>query len=284
MVENNPINILINSRLRKIETPAVMGILNITPDSFHHGSRVESTQQAVDKAGMMLEQGAAMLDLGGMSTRPGSVAPDVSVEMERVIPAIEAIRKAFPECIISIDSYRAEVADAAMQIGADMINDIGAGLWDENMQELMLKHKVPVIIMHTRGKPEQMQQNPQYEHVVTEAFDFLISRKAELNRLGLHDIWIDPGFGFGKTLKHNYELLAGLEIFKLVEAPLLVGLSRKSMATRLLGISAQEALNATTALHMAALQKGAKILRVHDVKEAMDCIRIFRALTNPDIL
>ncbi len=265
-------------RLLTLDRPLVMGILNLTPDSFFEGSRVQKGGDLLVRAERMLAEGAHILDIVGMSSRAGSDVISEEEELKRVLPAVEALHRYFPQAILSVDTVRASVARQAVEAGASMINDISAGRLDEAMYETVAALRVPYVLMHMQGTPRTMQQDPHYEDVVVEILDFFIGEMGKLRALGVHDIILDPGFGFGKTLAHNYELLRGMQAFQILEAPVLAGLSRKSMVTRLLGVSAAEALNGTTALHLAALQNGARILRVHDVKEAVEVIRIYNQL------
>ena len=257
-------------KLISMEQPRVMGIINITPDSFFESSRVGSTQQLLDQAEEMLKNGASFLDIGGQSTRPGANLISAEEELQRVIPAITSLHKEFPEALLSIDTFYSRVAQEAIDAGACLINDISAGDADEEMFPLLAKLKVPYIMMHKKGMPATMQENPVYSTAKT----------AQLTALGVADVMIDPGFGFGKTLANNYELLQQLDRFKLFELPVLVGISRKSMIQKVLGVSAADSLNGTSALHMIALDRGASILRVHDVKEAVQCVRLFESLVN----
>jgi dihydropteroate synthase len=255
-----------------------MGILNITPDSFFAGNRMDSIDAALKKAEAMLTAGADFLDVGGMSTRPGAEEVGEEEEINRVLPVVAAICKRFPSALVSVDTVRALVARQAVEAGACMINDISAGRLDPALYETVAALRVPYVLMHMQGTPRTMQKDPHYEDVVTEVLDFLIAELGKLRALGIHDVIVDPGFGFGKTLAHNYELMSNLRAFEILETPILAGVSRKSMITRLLGVSPDEALNGTTALHMAALLNGAAILRAHDVREAVETIRIYEAL------
>lgn len=264
-------------RLLVIDKPLVMGILNATPDSFFEGSRV-SADQVVDNAGEMLLQGATILDIGGQSTRPGAEQIGAEKEVERVIPAIEQVRKAFPDCWISVDTYHAPVAEMALNAGADIVNDVSAGDDDVDMLPLIAKMQVPYIAMHKKGRPETMQENPQYENVTTEVLQYFRDKKFQLEKKGIFDWIADPGFGFGKNLEHNYTLLNNLETFQILERPVLVGVSRKGMIQKALGVVAADALNGTTVLNTIALLKKASILRVHDVNEAMQCITLVNSL------
>ena len=262
-------------KILDLATCKVMGILNITPDSFYAGSRIKGEDAILKKAGQMLEEGCSIIDVGGMSSRPGAAMISVEEELQRVIPAIAIILKHFPETIISIDTFRAAVAKAAVEAGASIVNDISAGNMDDQMFETVAALQVPYIMMHMQGTPATMQQNPQYENLITDILDFFVWKIEQLRTLGVLDIILDPGFGFGKTLQHNYQLLRFLHCLKLPGLPLLAGVSRKSMIYKLLDTSAEKALNGTTALHMLCLQEGVKILRVHDVKEAVECIRLW---------
>jgi dihydropteroate synthase len=258
-----------------------MGILNLTPDSFFDGGRFNSQDMALQQAEAMLEQGATILDLGGMSSRPGAEIISAEKELRRLLPNLKAIRNAFPDACISVDTIRAEVAEAAIGEGADLINDISAGMLDEAMFDTIARLQVPYVIMHMRGTPKTMHKQTDYEDVVVEVLDFLIQRAGKLRDLGVGDIILDPGFGFGKTIEQNYRLLGNLHTFRLTDFPVLAGLSRKSMIGKVIGTSPAESLNGTTALHMVALQQGASILRVHDVREAVQVVRLWEALGSP---
>lgn len=265
-------------RLFVIEKPIVMGIINITPDSFYSGSRIENKESILSKAEQMLNEGATILDIGGQSTRPGSTRLSANEELERVLPAIQLIKQQFPECFISIDTYQSTVAKEAVAAGADMVNDISAGTMDEQMISTVAALNVPYIAMHMQGTPETMQQNPAYENVTKEVLDYFIKKTEQCLEAGIKDIIIDPGFGFCKTIAHNFQLLKELEVFQILKHPLLVGLSRKSTIYKTLGITAEEALNGTTVLNTIALQKGTAILRVHDVKEAAEAISLVQSV------
>jgi len=265
-------------KLLSLAHPLVMGILNATPDSFFDGGQYNALDAAVAQAGRMLEEGATIIDVGGMSSRPGAKIIETSQELDRVIPIIAAIRQYFPESIISIDTVKAKVAKEAIAAGASIINDISDGDIDSELWTTVAELGVPYILMHMQGKPANMQQAPAYEDVVEEVLDFLIARVGRLKELGIYDVIIDPGFGFGKSVAHNYQLLKKMHVFKILGLPILAGVSRKSMINKVLKIKAKDALNGTTALHMIALQQGAKILRVHDVKPAVETIRLFQEL------
>jgi dihydropteroate synthase len=265
-------------RLLVLEKPAVMGILNITPDSFYNGSRTETNDVILNKAEQMLREGATILDIGGQSTRPGSSRLSADEELKRVLPALQLIKQHFPACFLSVDTYHATVAAEAVHAGADMINDISAGEMDEAMIQTVADLQVPYIAMHMQGRPDTMQQNPTYENVSREVLDYFIKKTEQCKAAGIKDIIIDPGFGFGKTINHNFQLLRQLEVFQILKNPLLVGLSRKSTIYKTLNISANEALNGTTVLNTIALQKGAFILRVHDVEEAVEAITLVQSV------
>ena len=260
--------------------PRVMGILNLTPDSFFDGGKYKDEHSILTQVETMIQQGANFIDVGGYSSRPGADDVASSEELNRVIPAIEAISKRFPECLISIDTFRSEVADGAIASGACMINDISGGDRDPKMPKVAAKHQVPYIFMHMRGTPQTMNQLTQYEDVVLEVTQELAKKLKQLRALGLNDLIADPGFGFAKTLEQNYTLLNHLEHLKLLEVPILVGLSRKSMIYRLLETQPDHALNGTSVANTIALIKGANILRVHDVLQAREAIRLIKALKN----
>jgi dihydropteroate synthase len=257
-----------------MDKPVVMGIINVTPDSFFSGSRV-TADTAVQQAELMLQDGAGMLDLGGQSTRPGSERVAAQPEMDRVVPAIEQILKAFPDTIISIDTYHAAVAAAAVKAGACIVNDISSGDMDAAMLSTVAGLKVPYIAMHMQGTPEQMQQQPLYEDVTREVLDYFIQKMEACGKAGIHDMILDPGIGFGKTDLHNFELIRNLQVFTRLGKPVLLGVSRKGLINRTLGVKSAEALNGTTVLHTMGLMNGANILRVHDVKEAVEAVKLF---------
>ena len=261
-------------RLLVIDSPIVMGIINTTPDSFYSGSRKSKVDEALQTAAQMLNDGAAILDIGGQSTRPGSEQISAAEELKRVIPIIEAIHKEFPESFISIDTYHATVAEHAVEAGASIVNDISGGMMDENMLATVANLKVTFVCMHIKGTPQNMQLQAVYENVTKEVLDFFIHQTEKCRLAGIHDVIIDPGFGFGKTIAHNFTLLKELNVFKMLQKPLLLGISRKSLIYKILGITAEEALNGTTVLNTIGLLKGANILRAHDVKEAMETIKL----------
>lgn len=268
----------VNGKLVNLNTPVVMGILNITPDSFFTGNRVTTETEILRKAEKMLSEGAMFLDVGGYSSRPGAVDISMEEENSRVLTAIKSIVQKFPEAFISVDTFRAEVARNAVGEGACIINDISAGSLDAGMFETVAALKVPYIAMHMRGNPQTMKGLTHYQNLIGEIVDYFIEKTNQLKSLGVNDIIIDPGFGFAKTIDQNFELLAHLDYFKNLNRPVLAGLSRKSMIWKTLGTTPEEALSGTTALNMTALLKGADILRVHDVKEAVQVVKLFSRL------
>lgn len=266
-----------NGRLLVIDRPLVMGIINSTPDSFYAGSRFTGTDAALAQCEKMLREGAAIIDIGGQSTRPGSKRVSAEEERRRVIGSIEAIHKNFPEAFISADTYYGAVAREAVAAGASLINDISAGSLDKELIPAVASLGVPYVLMHMRGTPETMHQAPQYENVITEVLDFFIRETALLQKAGIKDILIDPGFGFGKSIARNFELLRNLSVFTMLDRPVLLGVSRKSTIYKTLHITPEETLNGTTVLNTIGLMNGAMILRVHDVKEAKEAIRLTEA-------
>lgn len=264
-------------RLLVVDKPLVMGIINATPDSFFGGSRFNEVDEIVAKVEKMLSDGADLIDIGGQSTRPGSELISPDEEIKRVVPAIEAIIQKFPDTFISIDTFYSNVAIAAIKAGATIVNDISAGSIDKQLIETVAQLKVPYILMHMKGTPQTMQQNAVYENVSREVLDFFIAKTNELRKAGILDIIIDPGFGFGKTIDHNFELLKNLSVFKMLDKPILVGISRKSTIYKTLGVTAEEALNGTSVLNTIALMNGASVLRVHDVKQAKEAVTLFLA-------
>ena len=262
-----------------IEKPIVMGIINITPDSFFSVSRAQNNDAILRKAEKMLSEGAAIIDIGGQSTRPGSDNISIDEEMRRVIPAVEVILKKNSEAIISIDTHQSVIAKEAINEGAGIVNDISGGNMDKAMLSTVASLKVPYICMHMKGTPQLMQDNPTYQNVTKEVLDFFIHKIDECKAAGINDVIIDPGFGFGKTITHNFQLLKNLQVFKMLDRPILAGISRKSTIYKTLAIAVEEALNGSTVLHTLALQNGANILRVHDVKEAVEAITLFERYT-----
>lgn len=268
----------IGGKLLDLSTPQVMGILNVTPDSFYSGSRVLQVEDAYKKAERMISEGASILDLGGHSTRPGADAVSEEEELKRVLPVVEMIQKRFPDAIISIDTFRSTVARQAVAAGAHIINDIAGGNLDANMFETVAALNVPYILMHSRGTPQTMKSLNQYDHLVTDVLRELQVKIYQLQQLGVKDIMADMGFGFAKNADQNYVLLNELKAFQILNVPLLIGVSRKSMIWRKLNITADQSLNGTTVLNTIALMNGANILRVHDVKEAVEAVKLVQLL------
>jgi dihydropteroate synthase len=260
-----------------LNQPLVMGILNITPDSFYQGHLTKQQNEVLALVKKMIDDGADIIDVGGQSTKPGSQRISATEEIKRVLPIIELIQKHFNQTIISIDTYQSEVATAAVNTGASIVNDISGGEMDNSMIETVAYLKTPYICMHMQGTPQTMQQQPQYNNVVTEVLDYFIAKTMQCKRAGIIDVVIDPGFGFGKTIEHNFTLLKNLQALNICNKPILVGVSRKSTIYKTLQTTADQALNGTTVLNTLALQNGANILRVHDVKEAKEAVTLFEA-------
>ncbi len=267
-------------KLIDLSTPKVMGIINITPDSFYAGSRKPGVDEALQQAEKMLTDGAAFLDIGAYSSRPNAEDISIAEETDRLLPVVEAIVAAFPDAVLSIDTFRAQVAEAAIRAGAHIINDISGGALDEAMFTTVARLQVPYILMHMKGTPQTMNHLAQYEDVFTEVLDYFVSRYQQLKQLGVHDVIIDPGFGFAKKNEHNYALMNHLQDFDMLGLPTLVGISRKRMIYGLLDTTAAEALNGTTVLNTIGLMKGANILRVHDVKEAVEAVKIWETVNS----
>ncbi len=261
-----------------LATPKVMGIINVTPDSFYDGGATTLESEIISQASQMLEQGATFLDVGGYSSRPGATDISQQQEINRVVPAINAIIKQFPRALISIDTFRSEVAKQAVNAGACIVNDISAGKLDPKMLQTIGELQIPYCMMHMRGTPQTMKTLIEYQNITKQVLFYFSERVAAARAYNINDIIVDPGFGFAKTTDQNFELLNHLELFETLDLPILAGVSRKSMVYKTLDISAKEALNGTTALHMVALQKGARVLRVHDVKPAKECITLFKQL------
>jgi dihydropteroate synthase len=268
-----------NGQLISLERPVVMGVINVNDTSFYTASRANTIEHLLTKASKMLQEGATILDLGAMSSKPGAEIIPLKDELDLIIPAVVAVKDNFPEAIISVDTLRSQVAAEVIQSGASIINDISAGEFDSDMFRVVSSYKIPYIMMHMNGLPATMQMDPYYDDVVMDVTRFFVRKIHQAKESGISDIVIDPGFGFGKTLEHNYQLMKKLEVFQIFDLPVLVGISRKSMVWKPLKSNADDALNGTTALHMYALQKGAGILRVHDVKEAVECIKLYDLLT-----
>ncbi|WP_298536302.1 dihydropteroate synthase [uncultured Algibacter sp.] len=265
-------------KLIDLAFPKIMGILNITPDSFYDVGTYKNEKEVLHHVENMLTKGATFIDVGAYSSRPNADHVSENDELKRILPIVDLVLKEFPETILSIDTFRSEVAKQCIEAGAAMINDISAGLLDDNMLPTIAKLQVPYIMMHMRGTPQNMQQQTTYDDLVKDVLYYFSERIAAAKALGVIDMLIDPGFGFAKTLDQNYELLNKLELFKMIEKPLLIGVSRKSMIYKTLKTTAQEALNGTSVLNTIALQKGASILRVHDVKEAVECVKLVESL------
>lgn len=261
-----------------LSTPKVMGIVNVTPDSFFDGGKLTNSDEIVGQVEKMLHDGATFIDLGGYSSKPGAEFVSETEELNRVIPIVKLLVEKFPDILLSIDTFRSEVAKQAVENGAVIINDISAGLLDENMLETVAKLQVPYIMMHMKGTPKTMQSLANYDDLLKEINFYFSERVAKARSFGLNDIVIDPGFGFAKTIEHNYELLQNLELLQFHDLPILAGISRKSMIYRTLDSKPEDALNGTTFLHAFCLQKGANILRVHDVKEAVECVKLMSQL------
>lgn len=265
----------VGGKLMDVSSPKVMGILNVTPDSFYANSRKQTEEEIVSRVNQILEEGGSIIDVGAYSSRPNAEHISTEEEIRRLRFGLEIVNRTCPDAVVSVDTFRAEVAEVCVnEYGVSMINDIAAGEMDERMFETVARLRVPYIMMHMQGTPQDMQNVPSYNNVVKEVFLYFAKKVQLLRDLGVNDLILDPGFGFGKNMEHNYELLAHLEDFKIFELPLLVGISRKSMIFRLLGITPDEALNGTTVLNTLALQKGANIIRVHDVRQAVEAVKI----------
>jgi len=268
------LEINIKGNLVDLNKPKIMGILNVTPDSFFDGG-LYNTEKKVDVQVMkMIEDGMDILDVGGYSSRPGAKEISINEEIDRVIPVVKFLRKTYPELILSVDTFRSEVARNCLDLGIDIINDISAGCIDKNILDVVAEYNCPYIMMHMKGTPQTMQINPEYENLIKELLIYFAKRIYLAREKGIIDIIVDPGFGFGKTLDHNYTIMKKIENFKLLDLPILVGISRKSFITKQLDIDKKDSLNGTTALNMYFLEKNVNILRVHDVKEAKECIML----------
>jgi dihydropteroate synthase len=268
----------IHGRLLNLDTPKVMGILNVTPDSFYDGGRFNSTEDLLRQVEKMIAEGADLIDVGGYSTRPGAAEVDVTEEIRRVTGAISTIKKNFPATLVSVDTFRGTVATAAIREGADMINDVSGGELDPTMFSIVADLKVPYIVMHMRGTPATMATLNQYQNLVSDILDYFHRKISILTGMGITDLLVDPGFGFAKSREQNFKLLNQLDDLKVLDKPVVAGLSRKSMVWKTLGIQPEEALNGTSALHAIALLKGVHILRVHDVKPCVEVIKLIGAL------
>lgn len=267
-----------NGTLIDLSVPKVMGILNITPDSFYDGGKNDSEQAIIDKVKQFLDEGASFIDIGAYSSKPNAEFVSEAEELARILPVIDLLVKVFPEIIISVDTFRSQVAKAAIEHGAAIINDIAAGGLDDKMMETVAKYNVPYIMMHMRGNPQTMQSQTHYDDITKEMLFYFSEKISQARSLGINDLIIDPGFGFAKTTQQNFEVMNKLELFQMLELPILSGISRKSMIYKTLGTTPQESLNGTTALNTISLMKGAKILRVHDVKEAVETVKLVSSL------
>ncbi|MDG4951231.1 dihydropteroate synthase [Weeksellaceae bacterium KMM 9724] len=271
-------------KLLDLSSPKVMGILNLTPDSFFDGGKHQNQDNILKTVEQMLEDGLDILDIGGQTTKPGSEVISADEELQRVEPFLDLILKNFPELIVSLDTFYSKVAQHGVEMGAAIINDISAGRIDDELFKTVAELKVPYILMHMQGMPKDMQAEPHYDNIITEINLFFAEKIKTLKELHINDIILDPGYGFGKSLEHNFELLRNQELLGFNDYPILAGVSRKSMICKTLGVNPKDALNGTTAVNMLALQHGAKILRVHDVKEAKECIKIFDSYQSVQIL
>jgi dihydropteroate synthase len=261
-----------------LSTPKVMGVINLTPDSFYDGGKLTSEKEILLQANKMLQEGATFLDLGAYSSRPGAQFVSEKEEIHRLLPVIKILLNEFPETLLSIDTFRSNVANESIYAGASLINDISAGTLDDHMFKIIAQHQVPYVMMHMRGTPETMMQNTDYTNLTKEVIYYFSERIAKARSFGINDLIVDPGFGFSKTLDQNYDLFNDLELFRYLNAPLLIGISRKSMIQKKIKTTAADSLNGTTALHAIAIQKGVSILRVHDVKEAFETINLLQNL------
>ncbi|TMM57935.1 dihydropteroate synthase [Maribacter algarum] len=263
-----------------LNLPKIMGILNITPDSFFDGGKYKDEKSILLQTKKMLEEGATFIDLGAYSSRPGAEVVSEEEELARILPIVELLTREFPQIVLSIDTFRSNIASKCLEAGAALINDISAGRIDHKMLPTIVKNRVPYIMMHMKGTPQTMQQETNYKELLTDILYYFSERVSTARALGIHDIIVDPGFGFAKTKEQNFELLQKLDLFQSLNLPILAGVSRKSMIYKTLETNAENALNGTTALNMIALSKGANILRVHDVKEAVECVKLYKNLNN----
>ena len=262
-------------QLIDFSTPKIMGILNVTPNSFYDGGKFTLNENGLSQVGKMLEEGATFIDIGAYSSKPNAEFVSEEEERSRILPVVQSILKQFPDALLSIDTFRSEIAAVCIENGAAIINDISAGNLDEKMMDVVAKYNVPYIMMHMRGTPQTMQSQTNYENIIKEMLYYFSEKVSKARSIGINDLIVDPGFGFAKTLEQNYEILQNLELFKMLDLPILAGISRKSMVYKPLGVTANEALNGTTVLNTIALTKGANILRVHDVKEAVESVKLF---------
>lgn len=268
----------VGGKLLDLTSPVVMGILNVTPDSFYDGGKFHVVNAAINQVEKMVEEGASIIDIGGFSSRPQAKMISVDEELKRILPVVNAVSDQFPEVILSIDTYRSEVVDAVSKVTSFIVNDITASKQDSRILKAVAQNGFPYVLMHMQGIPETMQNNPTYKSVTAEVLDFFAQSIYKLKDKGIHQLILDPGFGFGKTVNHNYSLLKNLSLFGIFDYPVLAGISRKSMIYKVLNNEPVDALNGTTALHMEALLNGANILRAHDVKEAQETITLYHKL------
>lgn len=262
-------------QLIDLSTPKIMGILNVTPNSFYDGGKFTLSENGLSQVGKMLDEGATFIDIGAYSSKPNAEFVSEEEERNRILPVVRGILKKFPDALLSIDTFRSGIAAVCIENGAALINDISAGNLDEKMMDIISKYNVPYIMMHMRGTPQTMQSQTNYEDIIKEMLFYFSEKVNKARSLGINDLIVDPGFGFAKTLEQNYEILQNLELFKILDLPILAGISRKSMVYKPLGLTANEALNGTTVLNTIAVSKGTNILRVHDVKEALECVKLF---------
>jgi dihydropteroate synthase len=262
-------------QLIDLSTPIIMGILNVTPNSFYDGGKFTLSENGLSQVGKMLDEGAIFIDIGAYSSKPNAEFVSEEEERNRILPVVQGILNQFPDALLSIDTFRSGIAAVCIDNGAAIINDISAGNLDEKMMEVIAKYNVPYIMMHMRGTPQTMQSQTNYENIIKEMLFYFSEKVNKARSLGINDLIVDPGFGFAKTLEQNYEVLQNFELFQMLDLPLLAGISRKSMVYKPLGLTANDALNGTTVLNTIALTKGANILRVHDVKEAVECVKLF---------
>jgi dihydropteroate synthase len=258
-----------------LSTPKIMGILNVTPNSFYDGGKFTLSENGLSQVGKMLDEGAIFIDIGAYSSKPNAEFVSEEEERNRILPVVQGILNQFPDALLSIDTFRSGIAAVCIDNGAAIINDISAGNLDEKMMEVIAKYNVPYIMMHMRGTPQTMQSQTNYENIIKEMLFYFSEKVNKARSLGINDLIVDPGFGFAKTLEQNYEVLQNFELFQMLDLPLLAGISRKSMVYKPLGLTSNEALNGTTVLNTIAVSKGANILRVHDVKEAVECVKLF---------
>ena len=266
-------------QLVDLSSPKIMGILNLTPDSFYDGGKFDSIDKSLKHCEKLINEGASFIDVGAVSSKPGADDLTLDIEKKRLLPILEKLLIKFPDCLFSIDTFRSEIADESLKMGAAMINDVSGGEFDEKMYSVVGKYDSPYILMHRKGNSKTMQNNPQYKNIVTEIISHLSNKIQVANKNGIKDVIIDVGFGFGKTIENNFDLLRNINLFQSLNCPILTGLSRKSMIWKYLDISPDKSLNGTTFLHAFALQGGSQLLRVHDVKSAKECIDLLQALT-----